>query len=118
MKLIVAGSRTITDYSFLCKAMQRFLENEIVEEIVSGGARGVDSLAEKYAHEKRIRVKKFDAQWERLGKKAGMVRNGEMATYADALLLIWDGKSVGSKHMKGCMELLNKPIYEAIVGEL
>jgi hypothetical protein len=67
--------------------------------VVSGCARGVDRNGEAYAAKHGIPVALFPADWANLGKKAGMVRNCEMADYADALIAIWDGKSSGTKHM-------------------
>ncbi len=60
-------------------------------------------------------LKEFPPDWEKHGKAAGPIRNKEMAEYADALLLIWDGKSRGSASMKKEMEKLEKPIYEVIL---
>ena len=98
MKLIVAGSRTITDYEWVCEAimLSRFSP---INEIVSGGAAGVDLLGEKFARLHGIPVRQFKPDWEGLGKKAGMVRNTEMAKYADALVAIWDGQSTGTANM-------------------
>lgn len=86
-----------------------------VTEIVSGGAKGIDSVGEEFANDSHILVNRFDADWEKHGKAAGPIRNKKMAEYADALLLIWDGKSKGSANMKKEMLLLNKPIYEVIL---
>lgn len=68
-------------------------------EIVSGGAKGADALGEKYAKEKGYKLKRFIAEWDKYGKKAGILRNHEMAIYADALLAYWDGQSRGTKNM-------------------
>lgn len=68
-------------------------------EIVSGGARGADSLGEKFAREHGCKIKRFIPDWDGLGKKAGFVRNWDMAKYADACVVFWDGKSKGTKHM-------------------
>lgn len=68
-------------------------------EIVSGGARGADRVGEFVAKFYNIPVKRFIPDWDGLGKKAGYVRNVEMAEYADGLLVFWDKKSKGSEHM-------------------
>ena len=97
MKTIVAGSREITSY--------RDVEDAIlssgfeITEVVSGTARGVDRLGEEYARNNNIPVSKFPADWDTHGKKAGYIRNSEMADHADALIAIWDGESRGTKHM-------------------
>lgn len=85
-----------------------------VKEIVSGGARGVDLAGESLALETHVPVKRFPAEWDKHGKGAGPIRNKQMAEYADALLLIWDGKSRGSANMKSEMQRLKKPIYEVV----
>ena len=99
-KVIIAGSRSFSDYGLL-KAYADYKLSAIQDEIeiVSGGARGADALGERYAKEKGYRLKVFPADWQRYGNSAGYKRNGEMAEYADALLAFWDGNSRGTKHM-------------------
>lgn len=99
MKVIIAGSRTFTDYKALTEHCDHLLSNQYDIEIVSGTAQGADKLGERYAKEKGYPVKKFPANWDELGKKAGYIRNEQMAKYADALIAFWDGKSKGTKHM-------------------
>lgn len=102
VKVIIAGSRGITDYKELNNALNKFLYEfpySEITEIVSGGARGVDELGERLAFSCNIPLKRFPAPWKLLGKKAGYLRNVAMAEYADALLAIWDGESKGTKHM-------------------
>ena len=96
-----------------------------VTEIVSGGATGVDACAKRLTQDKyptdmigmRLvgKYKEFPANWENHGKAAGPIRNKQMAEYADALLLIWDGESRGSANMKKEIQKLKKPIYEVIL---
>lgn len=101
MKTIIAGSRTFTDYKLLCDSCEVIIKSELtrITEVVSGGARGADRLGERYADERNIPVKVFKAYWDILGKKAGILRNLQMAEYADQLIAFWDGKSKGTKHM-------------------
>lgn len=100
MKVIIASSRSITDYEKLLSAIyQSKLIHWEITEVVSGTARGVDKLGERYAKEKNIPLKQFPAQWGKYGKSAGYKRNQEMAGYADAAIILWDGKSKGTKHM-------------------
>ena len=106
MKTIIAGSRWITG-----PAARRFLGRSIHElpwsitEVVSGRARGVDTMGEQWAMAHHIPVKRFAANWYPAGPTggldlgAGFKRNEEMAIYADALLAMWDGYSKGTKHM-------------------
>jgi len=99
MKLIVAGSREFNDYDLLKKSIQENFQRYEVEEIVSGTARGADTLGEQFAKEYSIPVKQFPANWDLYGKSAGYRRNAEMANYADALIAFWNGESKGTMHM-------------------
>lgn len=100
MKVIIAGSRTIIDYPiFLLAIYNANIMGINIDEIVSGCAKGVDQLGERYAINYNKKLKKFPANWDKYGKSAGYIRNKEMAEYADASIIIWDGKSKGTKHM-------------------
>lgn len=97
MKTIIAGSRTITDYKLIKNVIVRS-KIEITEE-VCGCAKGVDRLGEVYANENNIPVIHFQARWDLYRRSAGSKRNKQMAEYADAAIIIWDGFSRGSKNM-------------------
>jgi len=105
MKTIIAGSRTILDFGQVEAILDLI---PMPSEVVSGGARGVDTLGERWAKKNNIPVKVFPADWKRYGKKAGFIRNVEMAKYADNAVIIWDGTSKGSKHMKDIMDKIGK----------
>ena len=94
MKLIIAGGRDyeLTVHDFV--KLERLRSQ--VTEVVSGGARGVDSSGEMWAASCRIPVKRFPADWS-LGKRAGMLRNEQMAKYADAVALFPGGR--GTQNM-------------------
>lgn len=99
MKLIIAGSREITNYDALKVAFQ-WTELKLEDlEIVSGCARGVDSLAIEFAEEHNLKLHRFPADWEADGKIAGFIRNQKMADFADALLAVWNGSSRGTEDM-------------------
>ena len=69
-------------------------------QIVDGGAKGADRVGRMYSnHVLERNPKLFKADWKGLGKRAGFVRNAEMADYADALIAFWDDKSKGTKNM-------------------
>ena len=112
MKLIIAGSRTIDFYTpfdlheIICEHFDPY-----PTEIVCGMAKGPDLIGRDYALEHEIPVKEFPADWETYGKRAGFIRNDEMAQYADVLLAIWDGKSNGTRHMIRAMLELHKPFH-------
>ena len=97
MKVIIAGSRTIQDYTLVLNAIKA--SGYEIDELVSGGARGVDSMGETWAYAHNVPIKQFPAEWDKYGKSAGFRRNEVMAKYADALILVWDGQSHGSAHM-------------------
>lgn len=98
-KIIVAGSRTFSDYKLLKNKLDN-LQFKIGEfEIISGSAQGADQLSEEYAKENNLNIMKFPANWNKYGKKAGYIRNKEMAEFADACIVFWDGKSKGIYHM-------------------
>lgn len=101
-RVIIAGSRDFLNYEFLYNKVSYIISKKkknykIV--IVSGCAKGADTLAIKFAKENNFLLKKFPAEWDKYGKKAGFLRNQEMAKYSDALIAFWDGKSKGTKHM-------------------
>jgi len=118
MKVIIAGSRSIEDYSsirhILNETFRRY--SMVPSEIVSGKAkRGIDAFGERWAYENGIPVTSFPAAWDDLtapgaviktnkfGKKynvkAGFDRNQEMAEYGNVLIAIWDGVSSGTGDM-------------------
>lgn len=98
-KVIIAGTRSFDDYELLQAKMDHLLSRRCEVEIVSGTARGADQLGERYAAARGFALKRFPADWDTYGKSAGYRRNAEMAEYADAAVVFWDGKSKGSKHM-------------------
>ncbi len=99
MKVIIAGSRGFNDYETLCRICDHMLQNQKEVEIVSGTARGADKLGERYAKDRGYQVRLFPADWDKYGNAAGYIRNAEMAGYADALIVFWNGVSKGTKHM-------------------
>lgn len=99
MKTIIAGSRDGFTYQDLCLAMDACGFSDKITEVVSGTARGSDLFGEKWAHEHGLPVTRFPAKWEEHGKAAGHIRNAEMAKYADAAVILWDGVSKGTEGM-------------------
>lgn len=97
MKVIIAGGRDVTNYAHVEAAAKE--SGFDITEVVSGCARGADTLGEQWATRNNVALKKFPADWDNQGKKAGHVRNCQMGDYADALIALWDGESRGTKHM-------------------
>jgi hypothetical protein len=101
-RVIIAGSRTFSDYELLKDRMLYLLSNKDLSNvtILSGGARGADSLGERFAREHGCGLEVHRADWDRFGRSAGYKRNVEMAEAdANALIAFWDGSSLGTKHM-------------------
>ena len=99
IKVIVAGTRTFENYNLLERKLNKILQNYGTVEIVSGGAKGADSLGEKYADLRGHKLAKFLPNWGLWGKQAGIRRNVYMAQYATHLVAFWDGRSRGTAHM-------------------
>lgn len=99
MKVIIAGSRDFNDYDKLKSVCNEVLKNFNDVEIVSGTAKGADELGIEYAEENNYQLVKFPAQWHRYRKRAGYIRNKQMAEYSDMLIAFWNGKSRGTKMM-------------------
>lgn len=118
MKTIIAGSRTITDYVTVRDAIFACDWWREITEVVSGGARGVDTLGELWATHEGIPWRRFKPNYPAYGRNfAPKMRNDEMAQYADALILVWDGKSGGSMDMLARAKRNGLRIYEHIVTE-
>ena len=110
LRIIIAGSRDFNDYNLLKTSIKNILKDASLVginkiKIISGTARGSDKLGERFAKQFKLEVVKFPADWDRFGKRAGYIRNEEMAKYSVAdnnygmLVAFWDGKSRGTKHM-------------------
>ena len=114
--IIIAGSRNFADYAKMrTEALRAIREafnkiNKSDVTIISGGARGADALGERFAKEFGLNCHIIKADWDKHGKKAGYLRNEQMAEFARAidnaydevknmLIAFWDGVSPGTKHM-------------------
>lgn len=96
MKLLVIGSRSIKDFD-----LSPYI-SEKVDTIISGGASGIDSLAEKYADAHGLSKYIIRPKYKIYGRRAPLVRNEEMVDMADDILVVWDGKSHGARHSFDC----------------
>ncbi len=125
LRIIVAGGRDFQNYNLLSSTLETYIremqsmnisENQIV--FISGTARGADTLGEQFARQQNYIVKQFPANWNLFGKRAGYIRNEQMAKYSVAngnrgvLFAFWDGQSKGTKHM---IELARKYSLEVHV---
>ena len=110
MRTIIAGSRTAS-LTNVYQAIELCPWKDDISVVVSGTARGADTYGDSWAKEKNIPIVQYKPDWDGLGKAAGFIRNQQMAENADALILVWDGQSHGSKHMLSCAEKLGLKVY-------
>jgi hypothetical protein len=126
-RVIIAGSRDVPYLpryiNLLDNKMRQVLyewlntpmdEMVIQLEIIEGGASGGDHLGRLWAEAYGIPYQTFPADWDKHGKAAGYIRNSQMVEVADALVLIWDGKSKGSANVKSLAEKKGIKIYEIV----
>ena len=101
-KVIIAGCSDFSNYALLAEKCDYYLHDKIQTHeviIVSGHAKGADTLGEKYAQERGLNIELHPADWHSHGRAAGPIRNAEMAAEADALIAFWDGQSRGTANM-------------------
>ena len=108
MKLAIVGSRKLT------VDISEYMLDE-VDEIVSGGAKGIDACAAEYAKSRGIGLTEILPEYERYGRAAPIKRNEEIANYADEAIAFWDGRSKGTKHTIDYFEKLGKRVKIVIV---
>lgn len=108
MKLAVVGSRNFNDYELLKQTLDQY--KGVVTHIVSGGAKGADTLAEKWASENNVEMLIFLPDWYRYGKSAGYIRNRDIVSNSDLVIAFWDGTSKGTKHSIDLAESKNKEL--------
>lgn len=118
---IIAGSRHFNNVKYMFSELNRYADMYgYPETVVSGTARGADTCGELWAGKHGIAVKKFPADWNAHGKKAGPIRNNMMAEYAKdngMLFLFWDGQSAGSRSMLQAAQIRNIPVVQFIIDK-
>jgi hypothetical protein len=107
MVVAIIGSREFNDYNLMCKTLNPVKDK--ITLIVSGGAYGADKLGERFAEDNNIPTKIFIPDWDRLGKRAGFVRNKDIVNAADVIIAFWDGKSPGTASALDYAESVEKP---------
>ena len=111
-RVIIAGSRGFDDFKLLCRKCDLILSEKVVTHdicIVSGTSSGADKLGEQYAKLRGYKLAYFPAEWNLYGKRAGIIRNGQMLLASDAVIVFWDGYSRGSSHMISIAKASGKP---------
>lgn len=111
----IVGSRNFNNFNIVADFLDGYFGEDLPSRIVSGGAKGADSLAEKYAELKGIPTLIFKPNWKKFGKSAGYLRNIDIVKNSDLIIAFWDGESKGTKHTINLAKKKNKPYI--IVGK-
>jgi len=110
MKIIIAGSRGIHNEAMVINLLNKSPYE--ITEVVSGHAMGIDQIGEMWARSKGIPISIFSPHYNIDNpENAPLLRNIDMAHYADALIAIWDGQSNGTRHMIQQMTKNGKPYH-------
>ena len=109
MKLAIIGSRNLNITN-----LEKFIPDN-VSEIVSGGAKGVDTSARAYAIKNNIPLTEFLPEYKKYGRGAPLKRNLQIIEYADSVLAFWDGKSHGTKYVIDNCRKKNTPVKIIII---
>lgn len=104
MKVAVIGSRNLT-----VEDLEKYLPEETTE-IVSGGAKGIDTCAKEYANAKGLKLTEFLPEYKKYGRGAPLKRNLQIIDYADEVLAFWDGQSTGTRFVIEHCKEQNKPV--------
>jgi hypothetical protein len=125
MKVIITGSRGIADFSLVETAMRLSGLEGRISQVALRGTSGIARLGAQYADEHVIPVRRFDPDWNRGGRhdnRAELQRDDDLASYADAAVAVWDGKSEDNRYLIRAMVGLGKEthVYDesgAVVSE-
>jgi hypothetical protein len=112
MKVAIVGSRSIKNEDLVINFIEECHSfDSYNDKIISGGARGVDTIAEKYAKDNNIRTVIFVPNWEKYGNRAGFIRNSDIISKCEKCIIIWDGSSELTKNDIELCEEMRKPCY-------
>ena len=110
MKLAIVGGRNFDDYGRLRNFADYFIDSDD-DSIVSGGAKGADTLGKKYARDNYLSTATFLPDWDKYGKSAGFIRNQQIVDACDMVLAFWDGKSKGTQDTINKAKAQKKPTF-------
>lgn len=118
MKLAIVGGRDFNNYDKLQEVVGMItgcidvlFADQYKPMIISGGAKGADSLAEDLAIDYEWPYKEFPADWDKYGKSAGFRRNQQIVDACDVVLAFWDGKSKGTRDTINKAKVAKKPTF-------
>ncbi len=108
MKLAIVGSRSLH-----IEKLADYLPSDMlagITEIVSGGAKGIDSAAVRFAEKNGIKLTLFLPEYTKYRRAAPLKRNEQIAEYADEAIAFWDGSSKGTAHAVKQFQIRKKPV--------
>lgn len=109
----INGSRSITNVN-----LSLFINSNHVGCIVTGGAHGIDTIAEHWAKANKIEWVCYLPQWDIFGKSAGIMRNKDMVNFCDILISFWDGKSLETKQTLKYAQEIGRPYICHLIRDL
>ncbi len=111
MRVAIIGSRNLT-----VENLEKYLPQQVTE-IVSGGAKGVDTCAKQYAKANNLLYTEFSPEYARYQRGAPLKRNEQIVEYADVVIAFWDGKSKGTKYTIDYCKKIGKEIKNILLEE-
>ena len=116
-KIAIVGSRSFNDFDKLESFILNRINSGFISKVVSGGAKGADTLGEEFAKKYNKSTLIFLADWETHGKAAGMIRNKDIVENSDVVFAFWDGNSKGTKSSINLAKRMKKELYICYIGE-
>lgn len=110
-RIAVVGSRSFADYEHLRRVLQAWLP----AEIISGGAQGADTLAQRLAQEENLPITVIKPDWRQFGRAAGPIRNRAIVDASDMVVAFWDGQSRGTASTLEYARAKNIPVLVELV---
>ena len=110
MKIAIVGSRVLQ-----IEDLGKYLPKD-AEQIISGGAKGIDACAAKYAKENGVEFLEILPDYSRFGRAAPIKRNEQIVNHADYVLIFWNGVSKGTKHVISYCEKMKKDFLGYILS--
>ena len=119
MNIAIVGGRDFSDYTLLKESLSAYISiySGIPDNIVSGGAKGADTLAAQFAAEMDIPLLVFKPDYQKYGRGATLVRNTQIIENADVVFAFWDGQSKGTKDSITKAKKLQKELHIISYGE-
>ncbi len=111
MRLAIVGGRDFNDSALLASIIHNFTSPHFFRHIISGGAKGADSLGAEFARHNGLKLTVFPAEWGKFGKSAGFLRNQTIVDNCDMILAFWDGVSQGTADTIAKAKKAKKPTF-------